>query len=188
MSVRENIETEAFFKKLKKRNKEAFHLLYEEFKIPLYHLVFSMVRDNEKTSDILQDTFIKVIKKIHQLQDIKRVKHWIFKIAVNLTINLLNREKRYSLPGEELEVIVDKVTAEDFQWSGKDDREEVHYLILELVERLPVKQQVVFNLKYVEGFKEVEIGEVLDIPVGTVKSRLNIARRRIKEWLKHEMP
>ena len=76
MSAKDNIESEEFFKKLKKRNKEAFRLLYEEFKIPLYNVVYSMIRDNEKTADILQDTFIKIIKKIHQLQDIKKVKHF----------------------------------------------------------------------------------------------------------------
>ena len=180
-------DSEEFFEKLKRRNKEAFHILYEHFKIPLYKMVFSMVRDNEKTADIIQDTFIKVIKKIHQLQDVRKLKHWLFRIAVNLTINVLNREKRYAWPGEDLEAISDRLVVDDFQVGGKEDMEEVHYLILELVERLPVKQRVAFNLKYIESFKETEIGEILEIPVGTVKSRLNIARNRIKKWLQEEM-
>lgn len=175
-----------FHRKLQKRNTDAFHLLYEEFKIPLYHLIFSMIKDNEKTADILQDTFIKIIRKIDQLQDFNKLKHWIFRIAVNSTINVLNRDKRLSLPGDDLEILYDRMAVDDFQVLQSEDPEELRALILELVERLPLKQRIVFNLKYVENFKESEIAEILDIPVGTVKSRLNISRNRIKEWLERE--
>jgi len=177
------IDSEPFYKKLKKRSREAFHILYEELKIPIYKIVYGITRDNEKTADIIQDTFIQVIKKIHQIQDIRKIKPWIFRIAVNLTLNMLNKDRRISLPGDELEAIADKITAEDFPLHQKDDPEELRFLIMDMVERLPLKQQVVFNLKYVQNFKEVEIGEMVDIPVGTVKSRLNIARSRIKQWL-----
>lgn len=163
-------------------------MLYEQYKIPLYHVVFSMLKNRDKTADIIQDTFIKVIRKIHQLQDIRKLKHWIFRIAVNLTINLLNKEKKFAYGGDDLESITDKIAMTDFQVSTgvRDDPEEQRYLILELVEQLPVKQQVVFNLKYVEGFKETEIADIVDIPVGTVKSRLNIARNRIKKMMQAE--
>lgn len=184
-----DIDSPEFYTKLQKRNKDAFHVLYEEFKIPLYNLVYSMTRNNEKTADIIQDTFIKVIKKIHQLRDSSKLKYWIFRIAVNITINQLNKEKRFSLPGDNLQTMVDKTAMNDFQVkaAGAEDPEEIRYLILELVEQLPLKQQLVFNLKYVEGFKETEIAEIADIPVGTVKSRLNIARNRIKLLLKEEL-
>ncbi len=184
-----DIYSSEFHRKLLKRNKDAFHRLYEEFKLPLYNLVYSMTRNREKTADIIQDTFIKVIKKIHQLQDPGKLKYWLFRIAVNITINQLNKEKRFSLPGDELQTLVDKSAMDDFQVkaAGAEDPEEIRYLILELVEQLPVKQQLVFNLKYIEGFKETEIAEIADIPVGTVKSRLNIARNRIKSWLKEEL-
>jgi RNA polymerase sigma-70 factor (ECF subfamily) len=176
-----------FFKKLQKRNKEAFRILYETFKVQLYNLVFSMVKDNDKTADIIQDTFIKVIKKIHTLQDHTKLKHWLYRIAVNSAINVLNREKRFSYSENDLEAVTEKIAMEDFHIKKEEDPEEMRYLILELVERLPVKQQAAFNLKYVENLKEVEIGEILDIPVGTVKSRLNIARNRLKQWLQEEL-
>jgi len=146
-----------------------------------------MVRDKDRTADIIQDIFIKVIKKIHQLQDIKKLKHWLYRIAVNSTINVIKREKRYSLPGDDMEVITDRLSMDDFQLGNAEDKEEIHYLILELMERLPVKQGITFNLKYIENFKEVEIAEILEIPVGTVKSRLNIARNRLKKWLQEEL-
>jgi len=187
MNTSEDIETPEFHRKLLKRNKEAFHVIYEKFKIPVYNIVFSMIKDRDKTADILQDTFIKVIRKIDQLQDIKKLKYWIFRIAVNSTINVLNKDKRLMLPGDDMEVISDKVAMDDFQLSHEEDKEEMHYLILELVDRLPVKQRMVFTLKYMENFKETEIAEILDIPVGTVKSRLNISRNRIKEWLDYEL-
>jgi len=182
-----DIESPEFFQKLQKRNKEAFHILYEAFKIPLYNVVFSMTKDKDRTADIIQDTFIRVIKKIHQLQDFKKLKYWIFRIAVNLTINMLNRDKKFARGEDELAAVTNRMAVDDFHMQQGDDPEEMRFLVMELVERLPLKQRLTFNLKYVENLKETEIGEILEIPVGTVKSRLNIARNRIKELLKIEL-
>jgi len=183
----EYLESDEFLRKLNKRNKEAFRLLYEHFKIPVYSVVFSMIKDNERTADILQDTFIRVIKKIYQLKDIKKLKYWIFRIAINLTLNQLNKDKKFFFAGDDIEGFTDKTAVEDFQVRGPEAFGEMRDLILELLDRLPIKQRVVFNLKYVEGFKESEIAEIVDIPVGTVKSRLNIARTHLKAWLEKEM-
>jgi len=180
-----HLETPEFFKKLQKRNKDAFHILYQHYKVPLYNLVFSMLRNRDKTADIIQDTFIIIIRKIHQLQNISGLKQWIYRIAVNETLNLMHRERKFSFSGDNLEPAVDKLAMDNFMVSEADVTEARHYILLELVERLPLKQRVVFNLKYVEGFKEPEIAEITDSPVGTVKSRLNMARNRIKEWFKN---
>jgi RNA polymerase sigma-70 factor (ECF subfamily) len=185
--VNEQIDSPGFHAKLKKRNKDAFRILYEQFKVPLYSLIFSMLKDNDKTADIIQDTFIRVIKKVDQLHDIKKLKHWVFRIAINLTLNLLKKDKRLAMAGDSLDTFTDKEAVKDFQVKGKEQLTDLRHMILELVERLPLKHQVVFNLKYVDGFKEFEIAEIVDIPVGTVKSRLNIARNRLKLWLKEEM-
>jgi RNA polymerase sigma-70 factor, ECF subfamily len=184
---KEYIESAEFHQKLQRRNKDAFRALYEFYKIPVYSVVFSMIKDNERTADILQDTFIQAIKKIHQLQDFKKMKYWIFRIAINLTINQLNKEKKCYLLGDDLDLITDKTAVADFQVKGVEDFGEMRDLILELLDRLPIKQRVVFNLKYVEGFKESEIADIVDIPVGTVKSRLNIARTHLKIWLEKEI-
>lgn len=177
--------SEIFYQKLRKRNKEAFQVLYEEFKLPLYHLIYSMTRDREKTADIIQETFIRAIKKIHQLQDEQKLKYWLFRIAINQTLNVINKEKRVSLAGDELEMISDRQVMEQSVVRGRngDDRDEQREWVLALVELLPAKQRMVFNLKYIDNFKEQEIAEIVDIPVGTVKSRLNIARNRLREWL-----
>ncbi|MCP4149445.1 MAG: RNA polymerase sigma factor [bacterium] len=181
--MNEEITTEAFFIKLKKRNKNAFKLLYENFKIPLYHLIYSIIKDKEKTADIIQETFIRVIKSINQLEDVRKIKYWIFRIAVNLTINVIKKDKRFSYAGDNLELIADKMTSDNFKaWKNEDPGEQFHF-IHQQVALLPLKQRVVFTLKYVENLKETEISEILNIPVGTVKSRLSVARNKIKSKL-----
>ncbi|MCP5104993.1 MAG: RNA polymerase sigma factor [bacterium] len=185
--MNDQITSQAFFKKLRKRNKEAFKILYENFKIPLYSVVISIIKDKDKTADIIQDTFIKVIKNIHQLEDITKIKYWIFKIGVNLTINAMKKDKRFSYAvGEELENIA--AQRENFHSSarGVENVEELYHAVQRQVALLPLKQRVAFTLKYVDNFKETEIGEILDIPVGTVKSRLSVARNKIKDAIKSE--
>jgi RNA polymerase sigma-70 factor (ECF subfamily) len=181
--MNEEITSEAFFKKLKKRNKEAFKILYEEFKFPLYNLVISLIKDNDRAADIIQDTFIKIIKNIHQLEDIKKIKYWIFRIAVNLSLNALKKDKRLSYAGDNLEAIVDQSVPNHYSSQKNEDLEELYYSVQQQVVHLPLKQRVVFTLKYMDNFKETEISEILDIPVGTVKSRLSVARSKIKEKL-----
>ncbi len=184
MNDENDIFSGQFHKKLLKRNKEAFKRLYEHYKLPLYHLVFAMVKDNEKTADIIQDTFIKVIKNIDQLEDIKRIKYWLFRIAVNLTLNLLKRDQRLSYAGDKITSIADKQVGARFPSDRTERNEELSSLIHVEVARLPLKQRVPFTLKYVEHLKESEIAEILEIPVGTVKSRLSTARNKIKDNLK----
>lgn len=177
------MESSEFHLKLKKNNPEAFGTLYEFYHIPVYRLIFSILRDNERTADILQDTFVQAINKIHQLQDSRKLKYWIFRIAINLTINLLNKEKKCFFPGEELEHLTDQHMMAEFQVKESVVGGETKEFLTELVEHLPIKQQIIINLKYVEGFKEIEIAEMVNIPVGTVKSRLNSARHLLKDWL-----
>ncbi len=186
--MNDEINSEAFLKKLKKRNKDAFRILYENLKIPLYNLVFSMLKDNDRTADIIQDTFIKVIKNIGQLENAKKIKYWVFRIAINLSINVIKKDKKFSYAGDDLEAIAAQMAPSHFAVKPKkaEDVEALHFSIREQVARLPLKQRLVFTLKYVDNMKETEIGEILDIPVGTVKSRLNVARNKIKDGVKKE--
>lgn len=177
----DEITTEAFFEKLKKRNKEAFRILYETFKVPLYSLVFSIIKDNDRTADIIQDTFIKVIKSIGTLEDIRKIKYWIFRIAINITMNIIKRDKRLKFAGDGLEDIMNRSMGSHFVSRGDEDRDEMYYAIQQQALQLPLKQRIVFTLKYMDDFKESEIAETLGIPVGTVKSRLSTARAKIKE-------
>lgn len=186
--MNDEINSEEFFKKLKKRNKDAFRILYENLKVPLYNLIFSITKDNDQTADIIQDTFIKVIKNIGQLEDVKKIKYWVFRIAINLSINALKKDKKFSYAGDDLEAIAAQMAPSFFAVKPKkpEDVEALYYSIQEQVARLPLKQRLVFTLKYGDNLKETEIAEILDIPVGTVKSRLNVARGKIKDGIKNE--
>lgn len=180
-----DITSEEFFTKLKKRNTEAFHRLYEEFKVPLFSLIFAIIKDRDRTADIIQETFIKVIKNIQQLEDIKKIKYWIFRIAVNLTMNILKRDKRLSYAGDDLEAIADQFVGEEYPRYKDEGFEELYYNVSLEVARLPLKHRVVFIMKYIRNLKETEIAEILGIPVGTVKSRLNVARNKIKNSIEN---
>lgn len=186
--MNDEIYTEVFFEKLKKRNKDAFRILYENLKVPLYNLVFSIIKDNDGTADIIQDTFIKVIKNIGQLENVGKIKYWVFRIAINLSINAIKKDKRFSYAGDDLEAIAAQMAPSHFAAKPRkaEEVEALHFSIREQVARLPLKQRLVFTLKYMDNLKETEIGEILDIPVGTVKSRLNVARNKIKNGINKE--
>ena len=181
----EEIKNDAFFKLLIKRDKASFKRLYELFKIPLYKIVNAITKNDEKTADIIQDTFIKAIRKISQLKDIEKIDFWIYKIAINLTLNSIQRDKRIFFTEDRIDSFVDRETADQYVKIESSQSQENYFLLMELIEELPIKFKIIISLKYIENLKEAEISEILDIPVGTVKSRLNIARTRLKKLL-HE--
>jgi len=178
----DDLKTEEFFLKLKKRNKDAFKLLYERFKIPLFSLINSLTRDRDVTADLLQDTFLKIIKNINQLNNINKIEFWIYRIATNTTLNYFKKNNRYVDYDFNFDLVVyedEKENKRLDEMIKKADYDEV----LRLIDELPVKQGLVFSLKYIENFKEKEIAEILNIPLGTVKSRLNSAREKLKKLL-----
>ncbi len=177
----DEIKTDEFFMKLRKRNKEAFRILYEKFKIPLFNLIYSLTKDKEVTADLIQDTFLKIIRNINQLKSIDKVEFWIYRIATNTTLNYFKKNNRYI--GYEFDF--ENLSNEDSSIDEIDKMiEDANYnKILDLIDQLPLKQGLVFSLKYIENLKEKDIAEVLNVPLGTVKSRLNTARNKLKRLL-----
>jgi len=179
----EEIKNEIFYKKLLKRDKSSFKTLYELFKIPLYKIIFSIVKNEEKTADIIQDTFIKAIRKIDQLKSINSIEYWLYRIAINSSINIIHKNKKLSYSGEMIGHLSDQNTADNFIKTKNNKKKDNYYLLLELIDELPTKYKIIISLKYIDNLKEVEISHILNIPVGTVKSRLNIARNKLRTAL-----
>lgn len=166
------------FSQLLSRSPDAFKQLYQEYKAPLFNLVYSFLHDRDRTADIIQDTFIQAMKNIRQLEEPHKIKHWLFRIAINLTINFLKRERRIDWAGDALEQILDREMSLNAP-EGRDPGE-LFYLVSLEISSLPLKQQAPLIMKYMQNMKEAEIAEILDIPAGTVKSRLNAARAAIR--------
>ena len=170
----QNIE-QRIIQLLQRSDQYALNLLYENYSSSLYGAILKVTRNEEIAEDALQETFIKVWKNAHKY-DPKKAKlfTWLFRIARNTAIDKLRSfNNRFHK-----EVQIDKSNV--YILPGTKLNQDV-LDIKEHVARLETKYQIVLNALFFEGMTQQEASDELDIPLGTVKSRLKIGLRELKK-------
>ncbi|WP_295831650.1 RNA polymerase sigma factor [uncultured Winogradskyella sp.] len=160
---------------LHRNDQYALNLLYENYSDSLYGAILKVTKNEEIAEDALQETFIKVWKNA-QKYDPKKAKlfTWLFRIARNTAIDKLRSfNNRFHK-----EIQIDKSNV--YILPGTKLNQDVMD-IKEHVARLEDKYQIVLNALFFEGMTQQEASEELEIPLGTVKSRLKIGLRELKK-------
>lgn len=148
--------------------------LYQETQSALLRYCISLAHDESAAEDLVQETFLRAWTHLVELAGMKpeQRKAWLRKTARNLWIDSIRKHRRETFPGdEELELASFE---EDFT------RGEV----LQLLNLLPPEEGPLFRMRYFEGYNATELGEIFDLPPGTVRSRLSSARRRLQKMMK----
>ena len=163
----------------------AFETLIGRYQKLVVHIVHRMILNAEDCQDICQDVFIKVYRNVSGFRFEAKLSTWISRIAYNTCLNHLQR-KREELLDEALPSIesLDEVPADtagpDTIVTGKDISLRLHAEI----EDLPVVYRTILSLYHLEEMSYGEIGEIMDLPEGTVKNYLFRARKHLKRKLK----
>jgi RNA polymerase sigma-70 factor (ECF subfamily) len=166
--------------------------IFEEEFLPqidsLYNFAFHLTYDEEDANDLVQETYLKAIRFIGHYDVGTNAKAWLFTIMINSFIN--DYRRKYKRPNViDLEEVTTFADLEDSRYAGYFDlREEMFQHLMgdevsTAVNELPVVYRTVLLLCDIEDFKYEEIAVILDIPIGTVRSRLFRARNMLKEKL-----
>jgi RNA polymerase sigma-70 factor (ECF subfamily) len=147
----------------------------------LYRMAYAWTHDPHLADDLVQQTVVKALGNQRQLRDIDAAEAWLFRIMSNC-LKDHHRAKREVLSAEEL-VIADNETPE-----RTTQQQQLVLKVRQAVSRLPLAQCQVITLIDLEGFKYAAVAEILEIPVGTVMSRLCRGRRALKEFLMDVRP
>jgi RNA polymerase sigma-70 factor (ECF subfamily) len=165
----------------KKTSSEAFKELVSLYKERLYWHIRNMVKDHEDTHDVLQNTFIKVFKNIHNFKGESKLFSWMYRIATNEAISFLNkRAKRNQISSEDLQQQLIANLESDVYFEG----DEIQLKLQKAIASLPAKQQQVFNMKYFQELKYREMSEILETSEGALKASYHHAVKKIEEYLK----
>ncbi len=155
----------------------SFRELLERYQRPLTNFLKMMVKDRHSAEDLFQDVFLSVHKSLGKFDLSKRFKPWLYAIASNLSKDELRRKK----------IFAKQILDEEFGDEGRFgdllestalnpaeilSKVEQLQTVRDILESLPLQQREVLALYYFEELKYREIAEVLDVPMGTVKSRL----------------
>ncbi len=168
----------------------AFDLLVKRYKEPLLNFVYRFVGEREEAEDIVQETFLRLFKNKHYYREIAKFSTWIYTIAGNLAKTELRRRKRRKLLSISNFMSSDK----DYDIPDEDSNPEreantviTDKIIQKAIDKLSPKFKQVILLRDVQGFSYEEIAEIVGIPLGTVKSRVNRARLKLQEDLQQLM-
>lgn len=154
-------------------NQKAFGLLFKYYHKPLVGFAIKLSNDSELSNDAVQDAWIKIAKNIRQLKDPRVFKSWIYRLVRWKLTDLLRKRSRESNQLEEL----NEETAVNLGEGKTDENETLSTALC----RLPDIEKQIIHLFYLDEMKIAEISVVLEIPAGTVKSRLNRARQMLKQ-------
>ena len=162
-------------------DREAFGALVDRYQKPLYNIALRILHDEADAEDAAQAAFVRAFQKLNTFDPKQKFFSWLYRITVNESINLLKQQDRFErFEGGRGENVPDSGTEEHEERVEAESREQQ---LLDGLMELRVDQRVVIVLKHFQGLSYVEIGEILDIPERTVKSRLFTARLVLKNVL-----
>lgn len=160
---------------LQERNDKAISLLYEHYGDTLYGVAFKVVRDTELAQDVLQESFVKIWKKSDTYDSSKaKLFTWLFRITRNTAIDKLRSVNTKS--DKEIQIDVS-----DVYNLGIDSIRPEFLDVKENMEKIEPKYHVVLDALFFQGMTQQEASDELNIPLGTIKSRLKIGLRELKK-------
>lgn len=173
-------ETELVFA-VKQKDERAFSFLYDSYASALKGVVFAMIKDDALAEDIIQEAFVKIWNNIESYDDKKgRLYTWMRRIVNNLTLDSL-KSKQYR---QQQAVVGDELTVENLQGTNNINERINHNYLQQKLSTLDEKQNTILKMSYFDGYTQEEIAKELNMPVGTVKTKIRTAIIDLRKILK----
>jgi RNA polymerase sigma-70 factor (ECF subfamily) len=156
---------------------QAYATLIDRYKQALFRHCFAIVRDEDVAKDVAQNAFIKAYFQLLSYNNKFKFSTWLFKIATNLALDELRRQKRRKI------VSLDAIEFEPVDKSDSPHTKALYNELYAAVSQLPPNYRSVVSLYYWEGKSYKEVAYTMDVPEGTIKSWLSRAKSELKEKL-----
>lgn len=170
-------------------DRNAYRPLVERYQNRVHAMVYGMIRDQEEARDIVQNAFIKAYQNLATFRIESSFYTWLYRIAMNLAIDHCRMAKRRRTSSFEESVASRDDDGNLLELHHTDgpakalQRKETHHRIFTAMEELTEEQREVILLREVEGLSYKEIADTMNVPEGTVMSRLFYARKRLQVLL-----
>ena len=166
---------------LQQGNLNALGDLYDRHQRLVFRTALGITGDEQVAADLLQDVFLRMHRFAHHIDPERPLEPWLYRTTANLTYTWVKRHKRWLRPLEDVaewlvgskKQVPDHIAELDEEW---DD-------VKRAISSLSLQQRVVVVLYYINDLSLQEISEILDVPVGTIKSRLFYGRQALKKHL-----
>lgn len=175
---------------VKKGDQSAYEDLVSFYQNKIYQHCYRMLGNAHEAEDIAQEAFIRAYVNIHSFDEKRKFSSWLYRIATNLSIDRLRKRKPdYFLDAEVKGTdgldMYSQLQSEGASLVEEVENNELQRYIHTKISELPPKYRSIIILRYLEEFSLKEISEILDIPVGTVKTRIHRGREALRKRLRH---
>jgi len=176
--------------RISKKDPKAFEQFVSRYQNQVLKICYSFLGDYHRAEDAAQDVFVQIYRKAQSFRSESKVFTWIYRMAVNSSLNIIRKEKRFQwmkkvdfsksdqYPGEKIPS--DSIKNEPEALLEKKERIKV---LRKAVNRLPEKQRTAIILNKFEGFSAEEISEILGVSINTVEVRIHRAKRKLQSDL-----
>lgn len=177
----DEIDDATLIERLRADQLDALGVLFDRYYPQVYRTALVITHDDDIAADIAQDCFLRLHQYAHRIDTTLPLSPWLYRVTVNLAYTWLSRRKRRRIS---LESLVDQLMMPArFSPDHAAERAETQAHVRAAISQLPFNQRVVVVLHYLNGLSLEEIAEVVECPVGTVKSRLHYARKTLRRHL-----
>ena len=175
---------------VKENDEQAYAMLMDRYKKPVYHMILKMVRNVDDAEDLTVEAFAKAFKNLYKFKKDYTFSTWLFRIATNNSIDFIRKKK---LDTTSLNTAYQDDSGADVTMDVKDknlnpQEEAIKAQKIELVQlfvtKLPAKYQRLVRLRYFKELSYEEIARELEAPLGTVKAQLHRARELLQDLVR----
>lgn len=157
---------------------KAFRIIVQKYSKPLYSQIRKILISHEDSNDALQETFINIYLNLETFRSESGLFSWLYRIAVNQALNFYKKQKRSFAFSA---ISYEDSLASKLQSDPYFDGDELQLKLQKAVLKLPVKQRLVFNMKYYDDMKYEEISRILTTSVGALKASYHHAIKKIEK-------
>ncbi len=177
---------------VKESDEQAYAVLMERYKRPVYHMILKMVRNIDDAEDLTIEAFAKAFKNLHRFKKDYTFSTWLFRIATNNAIDFIRKKRLETMSldtsfhddnGDAVQIDVEDHNLNPQEEAIKSQKIE---LIQLFVTKLPPKYQRLVRLRYFKEYSYEEIAEELNAPLGTIKAQLHRARELMYDLVKNK--
>lgn len=159
------------------KQREAFGIIVSQYSEQLYWKIRNIVQDHDDANDILQNTFMKAWVALADFQSKSKISTWLYRIAVNESLDHLRRQKTKVSADEDI-TVANRLLADDYF-----DGDETQALLQQAIAQLPDVQRTVFTLRYFDNMKYSEMSKLMSTSEGALKASYHIAVKKIHDYV-----
>ena len=185
-----NITEEQLIEEAIKGSKSALSELVKKYEQTVYNFAFKICRDKDRAEHTMQETFLSMVKSLKQFSGKSKLSTWLYTIVSNHCLMLARSKKKYDYDTlENDEGLIDDKNVVDWNFSPEKlaENNELKKVLDEAIQKLPHEYRIVFLLRDVEGLSTKETGEIVNLSVPAIKSRLHRARAFLRNELNNTL-